>query len=454
MNRRGFRLLLLGCDLVLIVMAIGLAVLVRYLPGRMQSGELGNFVAVLLVSLLSWPVLFAWLKLYGFRWGAGVTAVSSHMLIAVVILVGVISTSQFALRRPVPRTSIVLFSLLMIVGMIVIRRIALTLVERGYFATVRRRVLIIGNGPLRREVQEQIKRRPEFLYTVAGYLHSDVESDVDGECGKAAMVSSGGLKQLLEEQQIDEVLVVERRLPHGETNQLLRICTELDIAVSFMPQTYEMYVVRPEIVDLGGLPFIRLRPIVLSFAGSVGKRLVDLLITCSVIPFLLPVMLAIAFYSRMTTGHYLAREERIGKDHQPFEMYRYSLDGGGGAVAKTCHRLSLTELPQLINILKGDMSWVGPRPESQERVRHYSDWQRMRLRVRPGLTGLAQIHGLRTSHESAIKAKFDLQYIQSWSPLLDLSLLLQTVSTILARGSRFEQRADAMGDLSTGSQQS
>jgi lipopolysaccharide/colanic/teichoic acid biosynthesis glycosyltransferase len=91
--------------------------------------------------------------------------------------------------------------------------------------------------------------------------------------------------------------------------------------------------------------------------------------------------------------------------------------------------------------VRGDMSLVGPRPESAERIKHYSDWQRQRLKVRGGVTGLAQVHGLREQHSSEDKARFDLQYIFNWSPLLDLSLILQTVWTLLFRGLSQESQA-------------
>ena len=96
-------------------------------------------------------------------------------------------------------------------------------------------------------------------------------------------------------------------------------------------------------------------------------------------------------------------------------------------------RFSLTELPQLWNVLRGEMSLVGPRPESPDRVKHYSAWQRERLSVTPGLTGLAQVHGLRERHSSEEKAHFDLQYILNWSLFLDFSLLVQTVWILLVR---------------------
>jgi lipopolysaccharide/colanic/teichoic acid biosynthesis glycosyltransferase len=101
-------------------------------------------------------------------------------------------------------------------------------------------------------------------------------------------------------------------------------------------------------------------------------------------------------------------------------------------------RWSLTELPQMWNVLSGDMSLVGPRPESPGRVKYYSEWQRQRLKVQAGVTGLAQVHGLRDQHSSEDKARFDLEYIFNWSPLLDLSLILQTVWTLTIRGLRQE----------------
>jgi lipopolysaccharide/colanic/teichoic acid biosynthesis glycosyltransferase len=94
---------------------------------------------------------------------------------------------------------------------------------------------------------------------------------------------------------------------------------------------------------------------------------------------------------------------------------------------------SLTELPQFWNVLCGDMSLVGPRPETPDRIKHYSDWHRRRLSIKPGITGWAQVHGLRNGDSSDEKAKFDLHYILKWSPLLDCVVLLQTGWTLLTR---------------------
>jgi lipopolysaccharide/colanic/teichoic acid biosynthesis glycosyltransferase len=136
-------------------------------------------------------------------------------------------------------------------------------------------------------------------------------------------------------------------------------------------------------------------------------------------------------------GEAFKSEERCGKNGKPFRMYRFNIDREHAdrllGLERLFAQLSLTELPQLWNVLAGDMSLVGPRPESPDRVRHYSDWQRQRLTICPGLTGLAQVYGLRDQHSSEEKARFDIQYIYDWSPLLDLSLLLQTAWTVAVR---------------------
>ena len=116
-------------------------------------------------------------------------------------------------------------------------------------------------------------------------------------------------------------------------------------------------------------------------------------------------------------------------------MWRLNVDYDAplGRFERTLLKLSITDLPQLWNVLLGDMTLVGPRPESVMRVRHYSDWQRQRLSVRPGITGLAQVYGLREVHSSEEKARFDLQYISHWTPFMDFALLLQTLWTLARR---------------------
>ena len=184
------------------------------------------------------------------------------------------------------------------------------------------------------------------------------------------------------------------------------------------------------------------------------KRSIDVLASLFLLVVLMPLSAAIVALVRASgPGPILFKQRRLGRGGKPFWCYKFrsmvpdaesrlALGSELGSrfhknykikddprvtrVGAVLRRTSLDELPQLWNVLRGDMSLVGPRPESAERTKHYSDWQRQRLKVHGGVTGLAQVHGLREQHSSEEKARFDLQYIFTWSPLLDLSLILQT----------------------------
>jgi lipopolysaccharide/colanic/teichoic acid biosynthesis glycosyltransferase len=149
-----------------------------------------------------------------------------------------------------------------------------------------------------------------------------------------------------------------------------------------------------------------------------------------------PFLLASIAMLRRQRGRALCKKLRCGMVGRRFQMYRLNVDrasAGSSRLEEALLQFSLTELPQIWNVLRGEMSLVGPRPESPERVRHYSDWQRQRLSLKPGLTGLAQVHGLREQHSSEEKTRFDLQYIFHWSLFLDFSLVLQTAWTLFVR---------------------
>jgi len=149
---------------------------------------------------------------------------------------------------------------------------------------------------------------------------------------------------------------------------------------------------------------------------------------------------------RARKGQAFRWETRSGKNGTSFAMLRLNVDRHATDMTRferLLQQLSITELPQLLNVLRGDMSLVGPRPESPDRVRHYSEWERQRLSVKPGITGLAQVHGLREQHSSEEKTRFDLQYLLKPSPLTDLSLLLQTSWTLIIRMFHHPQLASA-----------
>jgi lipopolysaccharide/colanic/teichoic acid biosynthesis glycosyltransferase len=206
--------------------------------------------------------------------------------------------------------------------------------------------------------------------------------------------------------------------------------------IHLLPQPYELYVSRPRLTEIDGVPLITLERPSFSPVALGVKRIFDLIVSTAL---LLPATIVLVCCSgtlRLGRRRLLCRETRCGRLGRPFAMYRLDVEAEDAKATpfhKALRRLSISELPQLLNVLRGQMSLVGPRPEPPERVRYYSEWQKQRLRVPPGMTGLAQVNGLRDQHSSEEKTRYDLQYILNWTPVLDCALLLQTIWTLASR---------------------
>jgi lipopolysaccharide/colanic/teichoic acid biosynthesis glycosyltransferase len=231
----------------------------------------------------------------------------------------------------------------------------------------------------------------------------------------------------------------------NEILNLVALCREQAIRVSLVPQPYELYLSRPSLLDLGGLPLLQIGEMPTPSAG-LGKRVLDLALGSVLALATLPIVLVCAAALRASTGRGFRWETRIGWRGVQFAMLRLNVDRNprnGSRFERLLDRLSIPELPQFWNVFRGEMSLVGPRPEGPERAHRYSAWQKQRLIVKPGMTGLAQVHGLREEHTSEDKTRHDLQYMLRPSLLRDLSLLIETIWTLVLRVIRLPRRARA-----------
>jgi lipopolysaccharide/colanic/teichoic acid biosynthesis glycosyltransferase len=255
---------------------------------------------------------------------------------------------------------------------------------------------------------------------------------------------------LLREYEADELIITLAQPGTAEIMNLAGRCRENGIMVSVVPHPYELYLSKPQLLEIGGLPVLQLRDGLTNFANSATKRVLDLVLGMFLFFLSIPVVITGAVLLLGKRGGPFVREIRCGQYGKLFKMWRLQSDRDAKSLPwyeTLLQQLSVTELPQLWNVLRGEMSLVGPRPESPERVKHYSDWQRQRLKVKPGITGLGQVYGLREQHSSEDKARFDLQYMMRASFFLDFSLLLQTIWTLVARAFQFH-RLRANGDSS------
>ncbi len=387
---------------------------------------------------IAWVFVFHRMKLDGFYGGCDVPAVLSKLFTGMITLVVLIASAGFLLRENTSRLVLFDFALLMFVfafaGRVVMRSLA-----RIFFGAGRRhRVIIVGKGKVAQELAERIQQHPEMRWELVGFIFPASEELAAPmlSLNRTSRLNSLQIEPLLKNKQVDELILTSPVPDQGEIVNLVANCRHRGIRVSVVPNLYQLYVTRPTLLDVDGVPLLRMgegRP---SFLQSSLKRAVDLAVGSVLLVIGLPALVVGSAMLWMQKGKALISEKRCGCNGQVFRMYRFNVDRrakGLKGIERLLQILSFSELPQLLNVLRGEMSLVGPRPEPVERVKRYSDWQRQRLICKPGVTGLAQVHGLREENSSEDKAYYDLRYIQDWTLLGDVSLILQTIWTISRR---------------------
>jgi lipopolysaccharide/colanic/teichoic acid biosynthesis glycosyltransferase len=442
MKKNRFMLWILATDLLWVTVAFLGADLLRYgvHSNTTQNAFVHDLLPFLLVTWVVWAFLSDSLQLDGFRGGWRSSAIVSALFLGVLFLMTVLLAVSYLLRDYVSRLAIAYVSILLLAGFIAIRYGARRFLRARHEAGKVGRVLIVGNGQIAQELASKIDRHPEMLSKVVGFL-----SPYDGSTDSGLLRNSGAASEtfstlqvvdLISTEHIDELVLALARPSWPELLNLVGRCRELGVSVSLVPQPYELYLSKPHLLDLGGLPLLRLQEKSGRHLLFRWKRAVDLLEGLILSLVALPVLVPAAIALRVSKGRAFRWESRTGKDGKIFSMLRLNVDRGSSdliPLEQFLQHLSITELPQLFNVLRGDMSVVGPRPESPSRVQHYSEWQKQRLSVKPGMTGLAQVHGLREQNSSEEKTRFDLQYLLGASPLMDLSLLMQTSWTLAGR---------------------
>jgi lipopolysaccharide/colanic/teichoic acid biosynthesis glycosyltransferase len=409
-----------------------------------------NFVVYVGCTVFAWVLLSENLHLDGFRGGWRLPALISHLLLAVALLMVLLLAVENVSERYVGRFTLSVFSLFLLTGFLGIRWFAVRGVLQRYHHGEVRRVVILGSDRLATELAAKFEHHPELLCRVIGFLCPGGEMPAARPSRATpagpATVSTVEVVSLLRRHQVDE-LVMAHPPASNEILNLVALCREQAIRVSLVPQPYELYLSRPSLLDLGGLPLLQIGEMPAPAAGM-GKRALDLALGSVLALATLPIVLACAAALRISTGRAFRWEKRVGWQGVQFTMLRLNVDRNpqnGSRFERMLDRLSIPELPQFWNVFRGEMSLVGPRPEGPERAHRYSAWQKQRLAVKPGMTGLAQVHGLREEHTSEDKTRHDLQYMLHPSLLKDLSLLIETIWTLLLRLVKLPKRTRAGG---------
>jgi exopolysaccharide biosynthesis polyprenyl glycosylphosphotransferase len=326
------------------------------------------------------------------------------------------------------------------------------------------RVAIVGTGDLAHGFFSHVSAMPELGVDPIGLVQTDGEpACFDGEM---CLGSIDNVNEVIRSSQIDQILIADQSLSHDQVAKLVVACERADIAISMMPSYEMLFTSTSRIEEIHGFPIITIEQRLFSSHGRLAKRVFDLSMVLGafvslgvvIVPLLVLVAIAIKVES---PGPVLFRQRRIGKGGRPFDLLKFRSMGvdaeerkkglmasneASGPLFKMrndprvtriggfLRRSSLDELPQLINVLAGDMTLVGPRPPLPEEVDQYADWQMRRFEVVPGIVGLPQVNG-RSNLTFDETIRLDLLYIDNWSLLMDLKVLLKAIPTvILGRG--------------------
>lgn len=458
----NFALFSIGLDMVAVCAALALSARLRPLLGFLPFAA--NYPEFIPTPLLVYPIFAAeWtailllFSVYDPRRNLrGINEFSSLTLgsmLATVALAGTLYLSFREVSRLLFVSFILLGYLLMLGWRASFRLVARLRPEQK---VKRRKVLIVGAGSVGRELQKQIQANPRLGLSVAGFLDDNPEKR---QAHADILGSLASLQSVIGKQQIDDVVIALPQWAYKRMNQLVGELHHLPVKVWVIPDYFRLALHKAAVEEFAGLPMLDLRAPALSEQQRLVKRAFDLAFTLLILPVTLPLMGLVALaISLESPGPVLFRQRRVGENGRLFEMLKFrtmlpqaetmqhaveQVDEQGHLIHKTSgdprvtrvgrilRRASLDELPQLFNVLRGEMSLVGPRPELPYLVDRYELWQRQRFAIPQGMTGWWQVNG-RSDKPMHLNTEDDLYYIQNYSLLLDLYILIKTIVVVAA----------------------
>ena len=333
--------------------------------------------------------------------------------------------------------------------------------SRGYnFRTV----LLVGTGPKATKLAEFLEAHPHWGFHVVGYLDDDNGGEIRRSNRWPCLGKITDLEPTLIREVVDELIFVIEKGKLGEYEEALLVAERHGVRAHVSLDIFPHVLARPVLEELDGIPLLSFTTTPSNPMQLVVKRAIDLTLSLALFLLTLPIQLIAALAIKMSSpGPIFFRQVRCGLNGRHFRLLKFRTMEAGAEerlseishlnemtgpvfkvsrdprltpVGRWLRRVSVDELPQLINVIIGDMSLVGPRPPLPEEVSRYEPWQRRRLSMNPGMTCLWQISG-RNDLDFDRWMELDLKYIDTWSPMLDLKILLKTVPAVLSgRGAR------------------
>jgi len=431
----------------------------RWIPIPNEAQNIGGFPdygSMVLTHVLSILVVFAFSRLYRparmpsrvdeFYSIFASTTVGTLMGVALSSLVFKNSPLELDYSRGIITYGWAITIVFITAGRLAHTQIRARLRRRGWG---RDRVLIVGTGDVGQMIFQKIQSNPGLGYEVVGFVSANGQNGTP--LGTRILGRAGDLAPLINEHQVDEVIIALPEATHQEILMLISECERGKVTIKVFPDVFQYMASQVSIGDLGGLPLLTVRDIALRGWRRTAKRLMDIVGAAWGLTLISPLMMLMALLVKLDSrGPIFYAQERMGLDARTFKMLKFrsmlqdaeshgpgwTVDGDPRVtrLGRIIRRINADELPQLINVLLGEMSLVGPRPERpiyvnqfRRSIPRYMDrhWEKA------GMTGWAQVNGLRGDTSIAERTKYDLWYIENWGLLLDLKILIRTFFNLM-----------------------
>ena len=408
------------------------------------------YLTLLILIIPLWGVVFKLFGLYRPRRVSTrlseIVDISKASTFAILIL---ISTTFLFRQYEFSRLTFFYFWFINIVFLslarIVFREFLRFLRQKGYN---QRYALIVGDEKMGQDLVTKLRKHPELGIQIAGFLTSDQNSVGTEIHGIKVVGKYSDVRELITNRGIDIIFVALPFHAHNQLKEVLEWIGDETVSIMVLPDLFEFVTLRGSVSEFEGMPLISLRDTPLYGWNIIVKRVLDIVFSSLVIIFTSPVMLIIAILIKLTSGGpLLLKQERMGLDGKTFNMLKFRTmfanaeqetgpvwakkdDPRRTKIGKLLRKTSMDELPQFFNVLKGDMSIVGPRPERPvfiENFRNTIPKYMLRHKMKAGITGWAQVSGWRGNTSLEKRIEYDLYYIENWSLNFDLKIIWLTL---------------------------
>lgn len=450
---RFWESILLLSDIVVIVIAWIASYYIRFTvmgtPGNPHGEQLRKYLILLLPITLIWAFSFKTLGLYKpRRIFSHISEVSDILKASTLAIFILISTFFFTMQYDFSRLVILLFLLLSIIAVslerFIFREFLRYFRRKGYNI---RRVIIVGAGDLGERVVKKIKENPWTGLEVVGYF-DDIKASCENVEGKEVLGKTPDIVDKIKENHVDQVFIALPIESHRKLRYLIERLKDEAVTIRIVPDIYQATTLNASVEEFEGIHLINVTDSRMYGWSLVFKRLFDLIFALFALIITLPVILIIiAAIKATSSGPVFYRQERMGLDGKTFKMLKFrsmkvDAESETGAVwaqendsRKTLfgtflRKTSLDELPQFLNVIKGEMSIIGPRPERPvfiEKFRKNIPGYMLRTKMKAGITGWAQVNGWRGNTSLEKRHEHDIYYIENWSVWLDIKIIWLTI---------------------------